>query len=88
MCCVSMVLFSRLIPINRIFFQVIPNAGPVDDEGGVINEQHAIHDIEDDVKMRGEVGQAPLGRLEGRKADADGSGICGCWWKDETLVEG
>ena len=34
--------------------------GPIDKKSDVINEQHAIYNIEKVVNMRGEVGQAKL----------------------------
>ena len=46
---------------GRICIQVFPNPGPADDESDVINEQHAIYNVKDDVKISGKVGQAKLG---------------------------
>ena len=47
------------------FLQVIPNPGPKDKQNKVLEEHDAIHDVEEDVKLRGCVRQATLEGQEG-----------------------
>ena len=62
--------------------------GPTDKKSDVINEQHAIYDIEKDVNMRGKVGQAKFGWPNGGKAAGEWDEIGGSRRKGVTFVEG